>query len=146
MKTCPRCNVTIVMDGQGEDWCACLIPSAAFPSLRASLAPTPDFIDIVFDGPPSMPSPRFVEVEDPEGHGIGVGSWLQREDGYWVLRIPYVKVKAKRHSGWTICDCGRDLVDEPTTTGGRMNSDREIVVRCPDCQTTHVLGWIETKV
>lgn len=47
-----------------------------------------DFIDIVFDGPPSQPNPRFVEVEDSTGKSVNVGEWVQRPDGYWVLRIP----------------------------------------------------------
>jgi hypothetical protein len=45
------------------------------------------YIDIVFDGPPSHESGRFVEVENAEGRSIHVGEWLQRPDGYWVLRI-----------------------------------------------------------
>jgi len=45
-------------------------------------------IDIVFDGPPSHESGRFVEVEDASGKSIKVGEWVEREDGYWVLRIP----------------------------------------------------------
>ena len=44
-------------------------------------------IDIVFDGPPSHQSGRFVEVENAEGHSIRVGEWLQRPDSYWVLRL-----------------------------------------------------------
>jgi len=47
-----------------------------------------DYIDIVFDGPPGPEGPRFVEVEDEQGRSIKVGEWLQRPDGYWVLRIP----------------------------------------------------------
>lgn len=47
-----------------------------------------DFIDIVFEGPPSTPGPRFVEVEDSTGKSVNVGEWVQRPDGYWVLRIP----------------------------------------------------------
>lgn len=45
------------------------------------------FIDIVFDGPPNMPAPRFVEAEDHEGASINAGEWIDRGDGYWVLRI-----------------------------------------------------------
>ena len=44
-------------------------------------------VDVVFDGPPSHISGRFVEVESPPGTGIREGEWLQRKDGYWVLRI-----------------------------------------------------------
>jgi hypothetical protein len=46
-----------------------------------------DYIDIVFDGPPSHEAPRFVEVENSAGASINVGEWLQRPDGYWVLRL-----------------------------------------------------------
>jgi hypothetical protein len=45
-------------------------------------------IDVVFDGPPSPELPRFVEVEDEHGRSIRFGEWVQRQDGYWVLRFP----------------------------------------------------------
>lgn len=49
-------------------------------------------IDIVFDGPPSpqengCSAPHFVEVEDASRRSIRVGEWVERDDGYWVLRI-----------------------------------------------------------
>ena len=44
-------------------------------------------IDIVFDGPPGPNGPRFIEAESPPGISIRFGTWLQRPDGYWVLRI-----------------------------------------------------------
>ena len=47
-----------------------------------------DFIDVVFDGPPSHEAGRFVEVEDPNGASIAVGEWIDRGDGLWALRIP----------------------------------------------------------
>lgn len=47
-----------------------------------------DYIDVVFDGPPSHESGRFVEVENSEGKGIKFGEWIHRPDGYWALRIP----------------------------------------------------------
>jgi hypothetical protein len=41
---------------------------------------------VVFDGPPSHDSGRFVELEDAKGRGVGgVAEWKQREDGYWTL-------------------------------------------------------------
>ena len=46
-----------------------------------------EYIDIVFDGPPSKPSPQFVEVENDQRASIRLGSWLRRDDGFWVLRI-----------------------------------------------------------
>ena len=45
------------------------------------------YLDIVFDGPPSMPAPRFIEVEDPDGASVKVGEWVDRGDGTWALRI-----------------------------------------------------------
>jgi hypothetical protein len=47
-----------------------------------------DYIDIVFDGPPSHESGRFVEVENSAGESIRIGEWVERPDGYWALRIP----------------------------------------------------------
>lgn len=44
-------------------------------------------IDIVFDGPPGPQGGRFVEVER-DGRSIRIGEWVEREDGYWALRIP----------------------------------------------------------
>lgn len=46
-----------------------------------------EVIDVVFDGPPGPESGRFVEVEDKDGKSIRRGEWLQRDDGYWVLRF-----------------------------------------------------------
>ena len=43
-------------------------------------------IDIVFDGPPSHESGRFVEVEEA-GSSIEIGSWFKRPDGLWALRL-----------------------------------------------------------
>ena len=50
--------------------------------------PVKEYIDIVFDGPPSHVTGRFVEVENAEGASIHFGEWVERDDGYWVLRIP----------------------------------------------------------
>ncbi len=47
-----------------------------------------DYIDIVFDGPPGPVCGRFVETEDSSGKGIRAGEWVDRPDGYCVLRIP----------------------------------------------------------
>lgn len=46
-----------------------------------------DAINIVFDGPPSHESGRFVEVELDSGESVGVGEWIEREDGLCSLRI-----------------------------------------------------------
>jgi len=44
-------------------------------------------INVVFDGPPSNKSGRFVEVETDDGKSISIGEWVERKDGYWALRI-----------------------------------------------------------
>ena len=44
-------------------------------------------INIVFDGPPSHESGRFIEVETDDGKGISAGEWIERDDGLWALRI-----------------------------------------------------------
>ncbi len=46
-----------------------------------------EHIDIVFDGPPGPESCKFVEVEDDQGRSINFGDWVERDDGYWVLRV-----------------------------------------------------------
>ena len=44
-------------------------------------------IRILFDGPPSHESGRFIEVENENGESIKLGEWVQ--DGeYWVLQFP----------------------------------------------------------
>lgn len=45
------------------------------------------FFDVVFDGPPSAESGRFVEVEDEQGRSFNAGEWIDRGDGTWALRI-----------------------------------------------------------
>lgn len=44
-------------------------------------------VDVVFDGPPSHESGRFVETEDVFGASVSVGEWIDRGDGMWALRI-----------------------------------------------------------
>ncbi len=48
-----------------------------------------DNIYIIFDGPPSHDSGRFVEVENARGNGLGPeqtgADWKQREDKLWSL-------------------------------------------------------------
>ena len=44
-------------------------------------------INVVFDGPPSNEAGRFVEVENDAGESISIGEWIERDDGYWALRI-----------------------------------------------------------
>lgn len=48
-----------------------------------------EYIDIVFDGPPSYKSGRFVEVENEKGESVRVGQWIDRGDGFWALRLDH---------------------------------------------------------
>lgn len=47
-----------------------------------------EYINVIFDGPPSNKSGRFVETETDDGKGIAIGEWIERPDGLWALRIP----------------------------------------------------------
>ncbi len=64
--------------------------------------PAVEFINIVFDGPPSHESGRFVEVEDDAGRGMRVGEWVEAAP-YWKLRIPTLRAEITRLSGVTGC-------------------------------------------
>ncbi len=44
-------------------------------------------IRILFDGPPSHESGRFIEVENEKGESISLGEWIHDGD-YWVLQFP----------------------------------------------------------
>ena len=61
---------------------------AALAVFEKAQAPTTNYVDIVFDGPPEADAGQFVEVEDATGASVKFGEWVEREDGYWVLRIP----------------------------------------------------------
>lgn len=60
---------------------------ALLDALDAAEQP-PAYVDVVIDGPPEHLAGRFVEVETPEGSSIRIGEWIERDDGYWMLRIP----------------------------------------------------------
>lgn len=53
-------------------------------------------IDIVFDGPDGPSAGRFIEVENDKGISIKMGTWILRQDGYWVLRLDAVDVAVLR--------------------------------------------------
>ena len=40
---------------------------------------------VIFDGPPSHESGRFVEVENERGESVKVGEWRRLPDGLWSL-------------------------------------------------------------
>jgi hypothetical protein len=81
---------TLRVDDEVDEHEALLDAEYAFAQ-RVSVAlnnstPTRE-LRIVFDGPPSHESGRFVEVEDEHGHGVNAGEWRERPDGLWELVI-----------------------------------------------------------
>lgn len=44
-------------------------------------------LNIIFDGPPSPPFGRFVEVENDAGQSLNAGEWIDKGNGLWALRI-----------------------------------------------------------
>ena len=54
-------------------------------------------IDIVFQGEHGT-GLTFVEVEDQNGYGIRIGEWIEREDGFKVLRIGHLELNAGRRA------------------------------------------------
>ncbi len=55
----------------------------------------PEGLYVIFDGPPSHESGRFIELEDEAGKGVGPEGcdWRQREDGLWSLG-PFKRVQS----------------------------------------------------
>ncbi len=45
------------------------------------------YIDIVFNGPPRNDHGKFIDVQDAEGNSIGTGSYVNRGDGTYALRV-----------------------------------------------------------
>ena len=74
---------TLEADEDG-DWAECMEDATDLLTLIDQQA---EPVDIVFDGPPGPESGRFVEVESPPGRSIRFGEWVERDDGYWVLRF-----------------------------------------------------------
>jgi len=68
-------------------------------------------IKIIFDGPPSHESGRFVEVENEQGQSIDAGVWLEREDGLWELSIvlPFHPHRSEDGESDNCMICGHDL-------------------------------------
>jgi hypothetical protein len=58
---------------------------------------SPGYFDVVFDGPPSHESGRFVEVEDEQGRSFDAGEWIQDGD-LWRLRIARILPSAEREA------------------------------------------------
>lgn len=55
-----------------------------------SVALTAEPLYVIFDGPPSHESGRFVEVETGDGRSVRAGEWEERPDGLWSLGPLYL--------------------------------------------------------
>ena len=55
-------------------------------------------IKVIFDGPPSHESGRFVEVHNLYDEGIKIGEWNERDDGLWELVIKDISGLPKMHN------------------------------------------------
>ena len=51
---------------------------AAFAVFEKAQAPTTNYVDIVFDGPPEADAGQFVEVEDATGASVKFGEWVEQ--------------------------------------------------------------------
>ncbi len=73
--------------------------------------PKPEGQYVVFDGPPSHESGRFVEVENQDGQSVGLGekTWKERADGLWELG-PFQKVESSRKVLRELGDCEAHIV------------------------------------
>jgi len=53
-------------------------------------------VNVVFDGPPSHESGRFVEVETLDGRSVNAGKWIEGPDGLWYLQLQLVALQGDR--------------------------------------------------
>jgi DNA repair exonuclease SbcCD ATPase subunit len=102
---------------------------------------TPLFI--IFDGPPSHESGRFVEVETKEGRTVHAAEWDEREDGLWSLGPLFSLADVERiqkasdifeensetcveeHEGRLKAEKERDQVQSQLVDQTRLNAMRE---------------------
>ena len=67
---------------------------------------TTAYLDVVFDGPPGPECGRFIEIEDDKGASVSFGEWVQRKDGYWMLRL---WADCHTHRAGTMADPPQDI-------------------------------------
>lgn len=68
--------------------------------------PNTQYVDIVFDGPPGPVAGRFIKIEDDKLRSVSFGEWVQRADGYWVLRF---WADTHTHIAGTMADPPQDI-------------------------------------
>jgi hypothetical protein len=117
-------------DGQ---WVTESAVTLAAPPPPPPAGPPGAYVDIVFDGPPSHESGRFVEVEDATGASIKLGEWVEK-GAYWRLRIPDPRVapplagdrELRSLTEEEVAHCRQTLSRSPAPTFGRETL-------CPEC-------------
>ena len=73
---------------EGKARALCVALRAALAASAEAVQPHEQSLFVIFDGPPSNESGRFVEVETAEGRSVGKESgcdWKRRPDGLWSL-------------------------------------------------------------
>lgn len=108
--------------------------AADSPPRPAVHIPNPTYLYVIFDGPPSHESGRFVEVEDENGQGVSAGNWEERGDGFWTLG-PFLQPPA-------------EVAEQPATDLGAMV---EAILRECDlplfvCQTEQAARYQATGI
>ena len=72
-------------------------------SISAYQAEMPEAVYVIFDGPPSHESGRFVEVENAQGKSVSAGEWKPNGGTvYWQLGPFYTDALAKRCARLTV--------------------------------------------
>lgn len=98
-------------------------------------------IRIVFDGPPSHESGRFIEVENERGEGISFGKWKQ-EGEYWYLEFSnpavfearIMELEAERgelrnHESFNTAEVLRVIADEIERADGGLRAPYAAMAR-----------------
>jgi hypothetical protein len=66
-----------------------LIPSEGAFNAECAMYMKSEPVFVIFDGPPSHESGRFIEVENEQGESLGPqqtgADWKERSDGNWTL-------------------------------------------------------------
>ncbi len=73
---------------------------------------------VIFDGPPSHESGRFVEVETEDRRSVRAGEWKERPDGYWTLGPFYLAPPTVQPADDALLREARGYVADAAAQGG----------------------------
>lgn len=99
-----------------------------------------EYIDIVFDGPPSHESGRFVEVENDQGRSIKFGVWVERDDGFWALRILRSGLDAERERQKD--ERIAELEARERDVSDQLRKERDRMIQFLDAISVSASSWI----